>query len=86
MGYIKPATIKSQIETNNCLDLIHQNAENVSCHLDVIADEIINYAHTGKLDELAILAIFSSLTLTRTIMEGISELAEKAKLDIEIHE
>lgn len=83
MGYIRQPSIKSQIETNTYLDIICQNAESTKLNIDAIADEIISYMDTGKLNELN---VHSNLTALRNIATGICELAKKAKLEIEIHE
>lgn len=83
MGYIRPATIKSQIETNTYLDIICQDVKDIRHNLDALADEIANYMNTGKLNELD---THANLAAIRVTAEAIYELATKAKLGIEIHE
>lgn len=83
MGYIRPATIKSQIETNTYLDIICQDVKDMHANLDVIVDALNNYTDTGKLNELD---IHTNLAALRVTSEAIYELATKAKLGIEIHE
>lgn len=82
MGYIRPATIKSQIETNTYLDIICQDVKDIRANLDVVVDALNNYTDTGKLNELD---VHTNLAALRVTAEAIYELATKAKLGIEIN-
>lgn len=83
MGYIRPATIKSQIVTNTYLDIICQDVKDMHSNLDAIVNALNSYTDTGKLNELD---IHSNLAALRVTAEAIYELATKAKLSIEIRE